>query len=100
MPHDIEGRITFWCPVDIQQVLPRRDEKLIRSKAREMLDKLWWGRGGFIAGYYNDNASLGLDPEWQEHACDEFLQGGLAVRYENGFRRPVARGAPPDRSVR
>ncbi len=79
--HQERGRITFWCPVDIQKTLPLRDETVIRDKAREMLDRLWRGRGGFIAGYYVDNASIGLDPKWQEYACEEFLGGGIARNY-------------------
>lgn len=70
------ARITFWCPVDIQKTLQTHNEKLIRAEAREMIEKLWRGRGGFIAGYYGDNASIGLDPKWQEMACDEFLKAG------------------------
>jgi hypothetical protein len=80
--HQTRGRITFWCPVDIQITLQQRDERVIRAKAREMLDKLWRGRGGFIAGYYGDNASIGLDPKWQNYACDEFAAHGLRSRYE------------------
>ena len=76
-----QGRITFWCPVDIQKTLQLRDEEIIRQKVREMLDKLWQGRGGFIAGYYGDNASIGLDPKWQESACDEFARHGVRSRY-------------------
>jgi hypothetical protein len=79
--HQKRGQITFWCPVDIQKTLQRRDEQIIRAKAREMLDKLWHGHGGFIAGYYSDNASIGLDPKWQEHACDEFSKAGRAALY-------------------
>ncbi len=75
------GRITFWCPVDIQKTLQQRDEAVIRAKAREMLDKLWRGRGGFIAGYYSDNVSIGLDPRWQDYACDEFETYGTRSRY-------------------
>jgi uroporphyrinogen-III decarboxylase len=71
-----QGKITFWCPVDIQKTLQTRDKKIIRDKAREMLDKLWKGRGGFIAGYYTDNAAIGLDPKWQDYACQEFLKHG------------------------
>ncbi len=74
--HQKRGKITFWCPIDIQKTLQQRDENVIRSKAREMLDKLWRGRGGFIAGYYGDNASIGLDPKWQDYACDEFSTAG------------------------
>lgn len=80
--HQGRGKITFWCPVDIQQILPRRDPELIRARARAMLDLLWKGRGGFIAGYYGDNESLGLEPEWQEYACKEFLHRGLRKVYQ------------------
>jgi uroporphyrinogen decarboxylase len=79
--HQKRGRITFWCPVDIQKTLQQRNEEIIRAKAREMLDKLWQGQGGFIAGYYGDNASIGLDPKWQDYACDEFTRMGMARNY-------------------
>ncbi len=70
------GNVTFWCPVDIQTTLQTKDETLIRQEADELLDKLWRGRGGFIAGFYLDEASIGLEPRWQKIACDEFLQRG------------------------
>ena len=75
------NKVTFWCPVDIQQTLQSRDESIIRKKAREMLDKLWKGRGGFIAGFYKDNASLGLAEKWQAFACDEFIRYGIRDYY-------------------
>jgi len=77
--HKTKGKITFWCPVDIQKTLQLRDEEIIRNKVREMLDKLWQGQGGFIAGYYSDNASIGLEPKWQEIANDEFSKYGIAM---------------------
>jgi len=79
--HQKQGKITFWCPVDIQKTLQQRDEAAIRDKAKEMLDVLWHGRGGFIAGYYGDNESIGLDPKWQDYACDKFIDEGVATRY-------------------
>ncbi len=80
--HQERAKITFWCPVDIQRTLPQQDEARIRARARELLDQLWRGRGGFIAGYYPDNESLGLDPLWQDYACNEFLERGLRTLYE------------------
>lgn len=71
-----QSRITFWCPVDIQETLQTRDEKIIRAKAKEMLDKLWKPAGGFIAGYYTNNAAIGLEPKWQDIACQEFIDKG------------------------
>ena len=79
--HQKRGRITFWCPVDIQTTLQRRDETVIRTKVEEMLDKLWKGRGGLIAGCYSDDASIGLEPHWQEFACQVFLEQGIRSRY-------------------
>jgi len=70
------GKITFWCPVDIQTTLQTKDESTIRQEVRELLEKLWCGKGGFVAGYYEDNASIGLEPKWQQIACDEFLRLG------------------------
>jgi hypothetical protein len=74
--HQKKAHITFWCPVDIQKTLQTKNEAQIRGEARELIDKLWQGRGGFIAGYYGDNASIGLEPKWQEMASDEFLKYG------------------------
>ncbi len=79
--HQKNGKITFWCPVDIQKTLQTKDEGTIRAGAEEILDKLWKGRGGFIAGYYSDNASIGLEPKWQEYACDTFIQKGKKENY-------------------
>jgi len=73
------GKITFWCPVDIQKTLQTKNEAIIRAEVRELLDKLWRMRGGFVAGQYGDNASIGLEPIWQEIAEDEFLQHGKCL---------------------
>ncbi|MFW6007530.1 MAG: uroporphyrinogen decarboxylase family protein, partial [Halanaerobiales bacterium] len=78
-----KNNITFWCPVDIQKTLQTGDEEKIRNEAREMLNKLWQGRGGFVAGYYGDNESIGLDPKWQEIACEEFIEKGKRKNYVN-----------------
>lgn len=75
------SKITFWSPVDIQKTLQTKDEKIIREKAREMLDKLWRGHGGFIAGYYGDNTSIGLEPKWQEIASEEFREYGTLKNF-------------------
>ncbi len=79
--HQNNSKITFWCPVDIQKTLQTRDEKIIRLKVREMLDKLWKGRGGFIAGFYSDNVAIGLEPQWQEIASDEFSRYGVRTNF-------------------
>ena len=72
-----EHKVTFWTPVDIQRTLQTRDESKIRSAAQELLDKLWQGRGGYIAGCYVNDPAIGLDPVWQEYAKDEFVRYGI-----------------------
>lgn len=73
-----QNRVTFWCPVDIQTTLQSQNENLIRQEAAELLEKLWRGRGGFIAGFYADEASIGLaDPRWQQTACETFMRLGV-----------------------
>ena len=74
-------RITFWCGVDIQMTLQTKDRTVIEAKALEMLDRLWRGEGGFVAGYYSDNASIGLDPSWQDYASAIFRDYGVRARY-------------------
>jgi hypothetical protein len=68
------AKITFWCPVDIQKTLQSGDESLIRASARQMVEKLWRGQGGFVAGFYGDEASIGLESRWQAAASDEFIR--------------------------
>ncbi|MCK9479112.1 MAG: uroporphyrinogen decarboxylase family protein [Firmicutes bacterium] len=75
------GKITFWCPVDIQKTLQTRDEEAIRSEARELVDKLWKGRGGFIGKIYGDHVSIGLERIWEEYAMDEFVKRGKREYY-------------------
>jgi uroporphyrinogen decarboxylase len=70
------GRMTFWCPVDIQVTLPKKDAALIEADAREMIEKLGGPVGGFIAGYYPSPAAIGLEPEWQDIACQAFARYG------------------------
>ncbi|MHB0856545.1 MAG: uroporphyrinogen decarboxylase family protein [Anaerolineae bacterium] len=71
-----QGRITFWCPVDIQTTLQSGDEGAIVEEAHAMLAKLGGPRGGFIAGYYGDNVSIGIDERWQDVACRAFMARG------------------------
>lgn len=75
------GKISYWCPVDIQRTLQSGDESLIRSEAAELIQKLWKGQGGFVAGFYPDEPSIGLEPKWQEIASDEFTRQGVASRF-------------------
>ena len=70
------GRVTYWCPIDIQTTLQTGDRTIIRAKAREMVEKLGSKGGGFIAKDYGDNKSIGVDPLWQHWGYEAFLEYG------------------------
>jgi len=70
------GRATFWCPVDIQNTLQTRDPARIEDDARRMIERFGEKGGGFIAGYYGDNVSIGIDPSVQDVACRAFVKYG------------------------
>lgn len=70
------GRMTFFCPVDIQRILPTGRKELIQAKAREMVAKLGGKGGGFIAKDYGDTHSLGCEVEWEHWAYEAFLEVG------------------------
>jgi hypothetical protein len=71
------GRVAFWCPVDIQTTLQTRQAERIRGEARLLVEKLGGFDGGFIAGYYADNQSIGLGREVQDIACKAFMEYGV-----------------------
>jgi len=77
------GRMTFWCPVDIQKTLQTKDERLIRAEAKMLVERLGGFGGGFIAGYYGGNQAIGLTPDVQDIACRAFVEFG---NYKKGSR--------------
>lgn len=68
------GRITFWCPVDIQKVLQTRDKKTIQAYAKRMRQLLGGEGGGFICKDYGDWRALGITEEEQQWAYEAFLE--------------------------
>jgi len=78
LAEEFGGRATFWCPVDIQNTLQKRDAARIEAEARQMVEQLGAEGGGFIAGYYHGNNAIGLDPKWQDIACRAFVKYGAS----------------------
>ena len=68
------GRITFWCPVDIQNTMARGNVEDIRQYVRKMVGTLGKPEGGFICGYYSDPVGAGHTQEAIEAMCVEFLK--------------------------
>ena len=68
------GRITFWCPVDIQQTMSRGNVEEIRAYCGKLVRTLGRPKGGFIAGYYGDPTGAGHRAEAVQAECEEFLR--------------------------
>jgi len=77
------GRITFWCPVDIQNTMTRGSPREIRDYCRMMVAKLGRPEGGFIAKWYCDPAGVGHSREAIKAMCEEFLKLSREHKYMN-----------------
>ena len=66
------GRMTFFCPVDIQAVLPSADLPRIRAHARQLVETFASPRGGFLAEWYSDPEGVGHTKESVNAMCEEF----------------------------
>ncbi len=77
------GKITFWCPVDIQAVMPGGNPEEIRSHCRKMVKCLGRPNGGFIAGYYGDPVAAGHSQESIKIMCDQFNSIGSDLTMSN-----------------
>lgn len=68
------GRITFWCPVDIQGTMVRGTVEDVVAYCRKLVNTLGRPNGGFIAKWYSDPVSVGHKPEMIEAMCAEFVR--------------------------
>ena len=72
------GRITFYCPVDIQTTMVHCNLDEIRAYCRKMARLLGRPEGGFIPKWYPDPVGAGHSQEAVDAMCDEFLRLGGA----------------------
>lgn len=68
------GRITFWCPVDIQSTMAHGSLDDIRAYCRKMVKSLGRPEGGFIAQWYSDPVGAGHTQEAIDAMCQEFIR--------------------------
>lgn len=69
-----QGRITFFNPVDIQNMMIRGSMDEIRAYCRLMFDKLGGKAGGLIPKWYTDPAGAGHSSEAINTMCETFLE--------------------------
>jgi uroporphyrinogen-III decarboxylase len=68
------GKITFWCPVDIQATMCRGSLDDIRAYCHKLVEKLGTPRGGFLPKWYGDPVGAGHRQDAIDAMCQEFLQ--------------------------
>ncbi len=76
------GRITFYCPVDIQYTMARGDLDEVRAYARRLYESFASPEGGFIPKWYGDPVGAGHTQEAVAAQCEEFTR--LSEEYAAG----------------
>ena len=71
-----KGRITFFCPVDIQTTLCTGDQQKIKEKAVQLLECFGDETGGFLAKMYPQPTSIGITADSMETMCKTFIEYG------------------------
>ncbi len=66
-----ERKVALYSPTDIQKVLPTGDEQFIRAESRRMIETF---NGGMIVKSYPDLKGIGVKPEWDQWAYEEFTR--------------------------
>jgi hypothetical protein len=93
------GRVTFFCPVDIQQTLVTGDRSKIEDEVRRMIHYFASREGGFIAKSYGRGNpvyldAIGCEPEWNNFAFDCFVKYGQEL-FQNEFALPELEPVSP-----
>ena len=68
------GRISFWCPVDIQNTMVNGTLEEIRAYCEKLVHTLGRTEGGFIATWYADPKGAGHRQEAIDAMCKEFIK--------------------------
>lgn len=71
------GRVTFWCPVDIQKVMAKGDKEYIQNNARKMIKYFGGFKGGFIAKDYPTWEDIDVEDKWAQWARAIFIKEGI-----------------------
>jgi uroporphyrinogen decarboxylase len=73
LSQNFSGRLTFWCPVDIQKTMVEGSMNDIKKYCSDLVHKLGSPKGGFIAKWYPDPIGAGHTQEAIDTMCSEFI---------------------------
>ena len=74
LSQNFSGRITFWCPVDIQKTMVEGTSKEIKKYCNDLVNKLGTPNGGYIAKWYHDLIGAGHSQKALKTMCNEFFK--------------------------
>ncbi|MEE4312607.1 MAG: uroporphyrinogen decarboxylase family protein [candidate division KSB1 bacterium] len=77
LAHVAGSRLAFWCPADIQNVLPNAAEDAIYAYIQSMMDTLGSRKGGLVSMAYSSPEAIDLDPEKVRIMCQAFRELGM-----------------------
>lgn len=70
------GKICFFCPVDIQTVMPSENYRAIEESAKRLIEVFGSYNGGFIAKLYPQPYDVGISEKSMQVMCEAFLKYG------------------------
>jgi uroporphyrinogen-III decarboxylase len=73
----VGGKITFWCPVDIQKTMIEGSIEDIKNYVKQMMKTIGSFNGGLISMAYTTPDAIGHVPEKTAAMCEAFRNYGL-----------------------
>ena len=67
-------KAAFYCPVDIQKIMPTGDKKIIQDGAKSMVDAFKKYGGSLIVKDYGPWGDINVKDEWAQWACDAVVE--------------------------
>ncbi len=74
---ELGGKLAFWCPVDIQNMMIRGSKEDIVEYVRQLIHHLGRFGGGLVSMTYSSPDVIAHDPEKVRAACDAFRTFGV-----------------------
>jgi uroporphyrinogen decarboxylase len=74
------GRITFWCPADIQAIMPNLGPKEIQDYTKQLVYKLGNFNGGFIGKWYPSPEAVNHSSENIKAMAEIFCESEYPLR--------------------
>jgi len=73
----VGGRLAFWCPVDIQQVLAKGSQVEVENYVKKMINTLGGHNGGLISMAYSSPKAINLKHKNINAMCKAFRKYGV-----------------------